>query len=57
MHRVGSRWPASPPVSASCLQVFLANPEIPLSREEIAEAMDVLGEGTDPAEGRAIDIW
>lgn len=39
------------------LQVFLANPEIPLSREEIAEAMDVLGEGaTDPAEGRAIDM-
>ncbi|MCL1628098.1 response regulator transcription factor [Roseibaca sp. V10] len=38
------------------LQVFLANPEIPLSREEIAEAMDVLGESTDPAEGRAIDM-
>jgi len=38
------------------LQVFLANPEIPLSREEISEAMDVLGEGTDPAEGRAIDM-
>ncbi|SDW68201.1 response regulator transcription factor [Roseicitreum antarcticum] len=39
------------------LQVLLANPEIPLSRDEIAEAMDLLGEGTaDPAEGRAIDM-
>lgn len=39
------------------LQVFLANPEIPLSREEIAEAMDMSGDGTaDPAEGRAIDM-
>lgn len=39
------------------LQVFLANPEIPLSRDEIAEAMDILGEGGgEPAEGRAIDV-
>lgn len=39
------------------LQVLLANPEIPLSRDEIAEAMDLLGEGAaDPAEGRAIDM-
>lgn len=38
------------------LQVFLANPEIPLSRDEIAEAMDVQSEGADPAEGRAIDM-
>jgi two-component system, OmpR family, response regulator len=39
------------------LQVLLANPEIPLTREEIACAMDVDGGATaDPAEGRAIDV-
>lgn len=39
------------------LQVFLANPEIPLTREEIAEAMDVTGDaGTEVADGRAIDV-
>lgn len=34
------------------LRVFLANPLIPLSREEIAEALD----DEDAAEGRAIDM-
>lgn len=39
------------------LQVLLANPDIPLTRDEIAEAMDIMGETqTDPAEGRAIDM-
>lgn len=39
------------------LQVFLANPEIPLTREEISEAMDVTGEGgAEAADGRAIDV-
>jgi two-component system, OmpR family, response regulator len=39
------------------LQVLLANPEIPLTREEIAGAMDVQGDSpADPAEGRAIDM-
>ena len=40
------------------LQVVLANPDIPLTREEIAEGMDILGAGgpADPAEGRAIDM-
>ena len=40
------------------LQAFLANPHIPLTRQEIAEALDVTGEGetaTD-AQGRAIDV-
>lgn len=39
------------------LKVFLANPHIPLTREEIASALDVTGEG-DKAEaaGRAIDV-
>lgn len=35
------------------LKVFLANPHIPLKREEIAEALD---EGTSDAPGRAIDM-
>lgn len=39
------------------LQVLLANPEIPLTREELAQGMDVLGDGSsDPAESRAIDM-
>jgi len=39
------------------LQVFLANPEIPLTRDEIAEAMDVTGDGgAEVADGRAIDV-
>ncbi len=39
------------------LQVFLANPDIPLTREEIARAMDIQGDApADPAEGRAIDM-
>jgi len=39
------------------LKVFLANPHIPLTREEIAAALDVTGEsdGTE-ATGRAIDV-
>lgn len=39
------------------LKVFLANPHIPLTREEIATALDVTGE-SDGAEasGRAIDV-
>lgn len=40
------------------LRVFLANPHIPLTREEIAAALDVTGESgaaTD-ASGRAIDV-
>lgn len=39
------------------LKVLLANPFIPLTRTEIAEALDVTGEG-EPAEatGRAIDV-
>lgn len=40
------------------LQALLANPFIPLTREEIAEALDVTGDGggTDEAKGRAIDV-
>lgn len=41
------------------LKVFLANPHIPLTREEIAAALDVTGEGTstsDDGSGRAIDV-
>ena len=39
------------------LKVFLANPHIPLTRDEIASALDVTGE-SDKAEttGRAIDV-
>ena len=39
------------------LKVFLANPHIPLTREEIASALDVTGEvGKAEATGRAIDV-
>lgn len=39
------------------LKVFLANPHIPLTREEIATALDVTGDGgTDEGSGRAIDV-
>ncbi len=40
------------------LQAFLANARIPLTRQEIAVALDVTGEGdkTSDAEGRAIDV-
>ena len=40
------------------LQALLANPRIPLTRQEIANALDVTGEGdkTSDAEGRAIDV-
>ena len=40
------------------LKVFLANPHIPLTREEIAAALDVTGDGHAGAEGsgRAIDV-
>ncbi|MFW8634889.1 response regulator transcription factor [Cribrihabitans pelagius] len=40
------------------LQVLLANPHIPLTREEIAAALDVTGESGPAAEtsGRAIDV-
>lgn len=39
------------------LQALLANPFIPLTREEIAAALDVTGEGgTEDAQGRAIDV-
>ncbi|NDV51115.1 MULTISPECIES: response regulator transcription factor [unclassified Salipiger] len=39
------------------LQALLANPFIPLTREEIAAALDVTGEGgTEDARGRAIDV-
>lgn len=37
------------------LKVLLANPRIPLTREEIAGALDVTGDGPD-APGRAIDV-
>jgi two-component system, OmpR family, response regulator len=37
------------------LKVLLANPRIPLTREEIAAALDVAGDGTDQP-GRAIDV-
>jgi len=40
------------------LQALLANPRIPLTRPEIAAALDVTGEAdtTSDAEGRAIDV-
>lgn len=39
------------------LNVLLANPHIPLTREEIARALDVTGEGeAAEASGRAIDV-
>lgn len=40
------------------LQALLANPRIPLTRQEIAAALDVTGEGetSSDAEGRAIDV-
>jgi len=40
------------------LQVLLANPHIPLTREEIATNLDVTGEAQPPSEvsGRAIDV-
>lgn len=40
------------------LQVLLANPHIPLTRDEIATALDVTGEATQATEtsGRAIDV-
>ena len=40
------------------LQALLANPRIPLTRAEIAAALDVTGEGetASDAEGRAIDM-
>ncbi|MCK8483678.1 response regulator transcription factor [Aliiroseovarius sp. S2029] len=39
------------------LKVMLANPHIPLTRDEIAAALDVTGEGDQPeASGRAIDV-
>lgn len=39
------------------LKVFLANPHIPLTREEIAAALDVTGEGGgEEGSGRAIDV-
>lgn len=41
----------------SLLKVLLANPHIPLTREEIAAALDVTGDsGTPDAAGRAIDV-
>ncbi len=43
---------------AMLLQALLANPHIPLTRQEIAEALDVTGEGAtaSDAESRAIDV-
>lgn len=40
------------------LQALLANPRIPLTREEIVEALDVTGaaDATPEAQGRAIDV-
>ena len=40
------------------LKVLLANPHIPLTRDEIASALDVTGEGyaVDDGSGRAIDV-
>ena len=40
------------------LQALLANPHIPLTREEIAEALDVTGDadGAADAQGRAIEV-
>ena len=37
------------------LQTFLANPHIPLTRDEIASSLDVTG-STEEATGRAIDV-
>ena len=42
---------------ASLLKVFLANPRIPLTREEIASALDVTGDASVPDSlGRSIDV-
>lgn len=38
------------------LKVFLANPHIPLTRGEIAQALDITGESDAEASGRAIDM-
>ncbi|PIE12153.1 MAG: DNA-binding response regulator [Rhodobacterales bacterium] len=38
------------------LKVLLANPHIPLTRDEIAQALDVTQEGTGEGSGRAIDV-
>ena len=38
------------------LQVLLANPHIPLTRDEIAAALDVTGTAAPDAEGRALDV-
>lgn len=40
------------------LQALLANPHIPLTREEISAALDVTGDGSpgEEAQGRAIDV-
>ncbi|KAA2316278.1 DNA-binding response regulator [Pseudooceanicola sediminis] len=38
------------------LKVLLANPHIPLTREEIAAALDMGDEGATEASGRAIDV-
>jgi two-component system OmpR family response regulator len=39
------------------LKVLLANPHIPLTRDEIATSLDVTGEGQGAeASGRAIDV-
>lgn len=40
----------------SLLQAFLANPHIPLTREEIAAALNVTGENEGDNSGRAIDV-
>lgn len=43
---------------SALLRVFLANPHIPLTRDEIAAALDVTGDGDASGEGsgRAIDV-
>ncbi|QOL80739.1 response regulator transcription factor [Pseudooceanicola spongiae] len=38
------------------LKVLLANPHIPLTREEIAAALDMCEDGATEASGRAIDV-
>lgn len=38
------------------LQTLLANPHIPLTRDEIAKAIDVIGDGGGDTSGRAIDV-
>ncbi|MDA5095328.1 response regulator transcription factor [Aliiroseovarius sp. KMU-50] len=38
------------------IKVFLANPHIPLTRDEIAAALDVTGESGGDSSGRAIDV-